>query len=60
MELWIVSKKKFDVVRLKLLLQNRVSRKIISSAIEIESDERTRFEYFLDSYINPTSPLFEH
>lgn len=52
MGLWVISKKKFDVVKLKLLLQNRLSQKIIRSAIEVEPDGRTRLEHILDNYIN--------
>lgn len=50
MGLWVVSKRKFDVVKLKLLLQNAVSRRIINSALVKEPNGKTRLENALDSY----------
>lgn len=51
MGLWVVSKKKFDIVKLKLLLENRLSKKIISDACEVESDGRMRIENVIDDYL---------
>ncbi|OYD13871.1 hypothetical protein CH333_09670 [candidate division WOR-3 bacterium JGI_Cruoil_03_44_89] len=50
MGLWVVSKKKFDVVRLKFLLENAASKKIISGALIIGENGKTRLENALDSY----------
>jgi radical SAM protein with 4Fe4S-binding SPASM domain len=52
MGLWVVSKKKFDVARLKFLLENRLSSRFIASAMAQEPDGRIRLEAILDSYAN--------
>ena len=57
MGLWVVSKKKFDVVKLRALLQNAVSRKIISSAVAVEPDGKLRFEHIIDDYVNGKKKL---
>ncbi|MDI6841026.1 MAG: radical SAM protein [bacterium] len=50
--MWVVSKTKFDVVKLRALLYNALSKKIISSATQVESNGRTHLEHILDSYVN--------
>lgn len=50
MGLWVVSKTKFDVTRLKLLLESTLSKKLINDALEIEKNGKTRLENILDSY----------
>ncbi|HID93547.1 MAG TPA: hypothetical protein EYP60_05565, partial [bacterium (Candidatus Stahlbacteria)] len=49
MGLWVVSKRKFDVVKLKALLENVISKKVVASALTIE-DGKTRIEHILDTY----------
>ncbi len=51
MGIWVVSKRKFDVVRLKLLLENAISKSIIKNAVKLEKDGRYRIERILDDYI---------
>lgn len=58
MGLWIISKKRFDVVKLRLLLQNRISQKIITSALEVKWDGRTCLEHLLDNYVNKGKTSF--
>ena len=50
MGLWVVSKRKFDVVKVRLLLQNAVSRSIINSALIEEENGKTKLENALDYY----------
>ncbi len=50
MGLWVVSKKKFNVVKLKLLLENAVSMRIVNSALIKEPNGKTRLENAIDSY----------
>ncbi len=52
MGLWVVSKRKFDVVRVKFMLENALSKSIIRDAVKVEPDGRTRLEHILDDYIN--------
>lgn len=50
MGLWVVSKRKFNVVKLKFLLENAVSTRIVNSALEKEPNGKTKLENALDSY----------
>ncbi len=50
MGLWVVSKRKFDIVKLKILLENTVSMKIVNGALEREPNGKTKLENALDSY----------
>jgi len=60
MSLWVVSKTRFDVVRVKLMLENAISRKIIDSALHVEEDGRTRLEHVIDAYVQKThTPAWE-
>ena len=60
MSLWVVSKTRFDVVRVKLMLENAISRKIIDSALHVEEDGRTRLEHVIDAYVQNThTPAWE-
>ncbi len=52
MGLWVVSKTRFDVTKLKLLLESALSKKLICEALEIEKNGLTRLENILDSYCN--------
>jgi radical SAM protein with 4Fe4S-binding SPASM domain len=56
MGLWVVSKRKFDVVRLRALLENAISKKVIESALTPE-DGKTRIEHILDAYGNKNFKL---
>lgn len=50
MGLWVVSKTKFDVTRLKFLLENALSKKLIEDALEVEANGKTRIENILNTY----------
>jgi len=36
MELWVISKRQFDITRLNSILSSRLSRKIIKGALEVQ------------------------
>lgn len=49
MGLWVVSKRKFDVVKLKAMLENAISKRVVDSALQIENG-KTRIEKIMDTY----------
>ena len=48
--MWVISKRRFDVTRLRFLLRNTISTKLIRAAMEIDETGKTRIETLLDSY----------
>jgi len=50
MGLWVVSKTRLDVTRLKFLLESTLSKRLIEDALEVEDNGKMRLENILDSY----------
>ncbi|OYD16096.1 hypothetical protein CH333_04295 [candidate division WOR-3 bacterium JGI_Cruoil_03_44_89] len=48
--MWVVSKRKFDVNRLRFLLENSFSTKLIKIALQTDETGKTHLETLLDSY----------
>ncbi len=49
MGLWVVSRRRFDIVKTKFLLENAISRSIVRRALE-EVDGKTRLEKIIENY----------
>jgi hypothetical protein len=50
MGLWVVSKRRLEVGRLKLLLENAVTTKMLKEGLRQGRDGKTRIEEVVDSY----------
>jgi len=50
MGLWVVSKKKFDVAKLRLILRNKISVVAIRRALAKDKNGKTRLEKIFDNY----------
>lgn len=50
MGLWVVSKRRFEVVKLKLLLENAVTTKMVKEGLKRNRNGKTLIEEVLDSY----------
>ena len=48
--MWVISKRRFDVTKLRFLLENALSTKLIRTAMETDETGKTRLETLLDSY----------
>ena len=50
MGLWVVSKRQFDITRLNEVLNSKLSKKIIKSALVIQNNGKYLFEEIIDRY----------
>lgn len=48
--MWVISKKRIDIMRLRVLLESSISKKLMKTALEKDSTGKTNIEILLDNY----------